>query len=138
MNERILQIVNHPLHRHLGIRDAHSEDGRGRFTFAVGDTTVNPAGALHAGVIYLLCDVCAYLGLMSVLPGHQEAVTHDIHVSVLRSAQRGDTVKMESKIVKKGKSLCFIDVTAAAEGQLIATARITKSLIKMPPKTVTV
>jgi uncharacterized protein (TIGR00369 family) len=138
MNKRILQVINLPLHRHLGITDAHSEDGKGNFSFTVGDTTVNPPGALHGGVVYLLCDVCAYLGLMSVLPESQEAVTHDIHVSMLRGASRNDIVKMESKIIKKGKSLCFIDVTAVVEGQLIATARITKSLIKLPPKTVVV
>ncbi len=138
MTERILQVIHHPLHRHLGVTDAHSENGQGSFTFTVGDATVNPAGALHGGVVYLLCDVCAYLGLLSVLPENVEAVTHDIHVSVLRSALRGDTVNMVSRIIKKGRNLCFIDVTAAVEGQLIATARITKSLIKLPPKTVAV
>lgn len=138
MNERILQVINHPLHRHLGVSDAHSENGQGSFTFAVGDTTVNPADALHGGVIYLLCDVCAYLGLVSVFREDQEAVTHDIHVSVLRSAKRGDTVKMESRIIKKGKNLCFIDVSATVQDQLIATARITKSLIKLQTKTVSV
>ncbi len=131
MQERILQVIHHPLHRHLGITDAHSGDGKGRFVFTVGDTTVNPAGALHGGVVYLLCDVCAYLGLLSVLSERQEAVTHDIHVSMLRSAQRGDTVTMESQVLKKGKSLCFIDVMATAAGQLIATARITKSLVSI-------
>ncbi len=131
MNNRINQVIRHPLHRHLGIADACSEDGKGRFTFTVGDATVNPAGALHGGVVYLLCDVCAYLGLLSVLPDAQEAVTHDIHVSVMRSASRGDVVKMQSSIIKKGKSLCFINVEATVSGQLIATARITKSLVKM-------
>lgn len=138
MNERIQQVINHPLHRHLGVTDARSENGQGSFTFIVGDTNVNPGGKLHGGVIYLLCDVCAYMGLASALTDGQDAVTHDIHVSVLRSANRGDTVKMESKIVKKGKSLCFIDVSATTSGQLIATARITKSMIKLPPKTVVV
>ena len=135
MNERILQVINHPLHRHLGVTCARSEDGRGSFCFTVGDTTVNPAGALHGGVLYLLCDVCAYMGLLSSLSGDLEAVTHDIHVSVLRGAARGDTVEMASHILKKGKNLCFIDVTATVSGQPIATARITKSLIRISPKT---
>ncbi|MFO7570317.1 MAG: PaaI family thioesterase [Smithellaceae bacterium] len=130
MKERLLQVVNHPLHCHLGVTEARSEDGGGSFTFTVGDATVNPADALHGGVVYLLCDVCAYLGLLSVLDDDMEAVTHDIHVSVLRAAGRGDVVRMASRILKKGKSLCFIDVSATVAGQLIATARITKSLIR--------
>lgn len=128
--QRILQVVNHPLHRHLGMTGARSENGRGSFVFSVGDATVNPAGALHGGVVYLLCDVCAYLGLLSILPEDQEAVTHDIHVSMLRGAARGDQVKIESHILKKGQNLCFLDVEATTKGERIATARITKSLIK--------
>ena len=130
MNDRILQVINHPLHRYLGVADVRSEDGAGSFSFTVGDATVNPADALHGGVVYLLCDVCAYLGLLSVLADDMEAVTHDLHVSVLRAAGRGDVVRMASRILKKGKSLCFIDVSAMVSGRLIASARITKSLIK--------
>lgn len=57
MNDRILQVINHPLHRYLGVADVRSEDGAGRFSFTVGGATVNPADALHGGVVYFLCDV---------------------------------------------------------------------------------
>ena len=65
-----------------------------------------------------------------MLADDREAVTHDRHHPVLRAAGRGDDVRMESRILKKGRSLCFIDVSATVSGQLIATARITKSIVR--------
>jgi len=126
---RLQKVMDLELHRFLGVSDLASHEGRGTLSFVVGSRTANPAGMLHGGVVYLLCDVCAYAGLLSVLPDDREAVTHDIHVSVLRSANWGDTVQMTSRILKQGKTLCFIDVQAVAADELIATAGITKSLI---------
>lgn len=131
MTQRMQSVLNLPLHARLGITGAHAENGEAGFSFVVGDETVNPAGALHGGVVYLLCDVCAYLGLLSLLPDDLEAVTHDLHVSVLRASQRGDTVELSSRMLKKGKSVCFIEVSATCGGRDIARAAITKSLIPL-------
>jgi uncharacterized protein (TIGR00369 family) len=84
---------------------------------------------LHGGVIYAVCDVCAYAGLLSLLEKDREAVTHDIHVSVMRAARKGEVVTMNSQVIKMGKRLCFLQVTATASDQLIAMATITKSIL---------
>jgi acyl-coenzyme A thioesterase PaaI-like protein len=69
------------------------------------------------------------VGLLSRLPADQHAVTHDIHVSVLRSAALGDLVEFDSRIVQLGRRLCFSEVVVQAGGRTIATARVTKSLV---------
>jgi len=130
MNPRIEQVQNLPLHRHLGIGPITAADGRGTLSVVVTDTILNPAGMLHGGVVYLLCDVCAYAGLLSRIDEETEAVTHDIHVSMLRSVPHGATVTFASEITKLGKSLCFITVTATCADRLVATARITKSMMR--------
>lgn len=129
MQQRIETVLNHPLHRYLGLDDIDSVEGEATLAFTVNENTLNPAGVLHGGVVYTLCDVCAYAGLLSVLTDDEEAVTHDIHVSALRSAKFGDKVRVRSTLVKRGRSLCFIDVAAEVEGKLIATARVTKSIL---------
>ncbi|MDA8138653.1 MAG: PaaI family thioesterase [Desulfobacteraceae bacterium] len=129
MNERVNQVQNLPLHRYLGVGEIDSADGKATFSVVVTERILNPAGALHGGVIYMFCDICAYAGLLSILDSDQEAVTHDIHVSVLRGAALGDTVTFSSNVIKKGKSLCFIEVIASVRGKVIATARVTKSLL---------
>ena len=84
---------------------------------------------MHGGALYTLCDVCAYSALLSILDDNKEAVTHDIHVSVLSSSPAGATITFSAEVLKKGRSVCFIKVTALIDNKTIATATVTKSLI---------
>ena len=129
MNPRLKKVLDHPLHKFLGVADISSEDGRGEIRIKVSDELVNPAGLFHGGVVYVLSDVCAYAGLLSILNDTEEAVTHDLHVSVLRPAKLGDEVVFESEVIKRGRQLCFLDVTATVNNKIIATVRVTKSII---------
>lgn len=129
MNPRLQNVLSHPLHQFLGVADIHSADGHGEIRITVTDELVNPAGVFHGGVVYVLSDVCAYAGLLSLLNDNEEAVTHDLHVSILRPAKRGDEVVFRSEVVKRGRQLCFIDVTASVNDKIIATVRVTKSVI---------
>jgi len=118
------------LHQYLGVARIASDQGRGSISIVVKESSMNPAGFLHGGVLYALCDVCAYAGLLSRLEPGREAVTHDMHVSVLQAAKAGDRVDFSSAIVKMGRKICFIDVTATVGETPIATARVTKSLVE--------
>ena len=129
MNKRLKAVIEHPFHKYLGIADVASEDGNGSLTFIASEKFINPAGVLHGGIIYVLCDVCAYAGLLSILQPEKEAFTHDIHISIIRAAKTGDVVKIKSRIIKTGRNICFADVTATVSGDIIATARVTKSLV---------
>jgi len=129
MTDRITPIKNHPLHIHLGVQDISSEAGNGTLKAIVNPNTLNPSGYYHGGIMYTLCDCCAYSGVLSILESNEEAVTHDIHISVLRPGKLNDKVIYQSKLVKRGRTLCFIDVEARIEGKLIATARVTKSIV---------
>lgn len=125
---RLIPVINLPYHHYLGVEGVRGEEGRGFLSITVHTNNANPHGFLHGGVIYSLCDVCAYAALVTILEKEQEAVTHDIHVSVLRPAALGQRVDFEAEVVNKGKTLCFIDAKAWTNGKLIATARITKSI----------
>ena len=131
MSDRISPIKNLPLHISLGVRDIKSEDGAGTLVAIAHKDVLNPAGLYHGGIIYMLCDVCAYSGLISALGDQEDAVTHDIHVSVLRPVKEGSEVIYKSSIVKRGRTLCFINVEARSNDKLIATARVTKSMIML-------
>jgi len=131
MNEKITLIQNHPLHKHVGVQEIISESGNGILKAIVNQNALNPSGFYHGGVMYLLCDVCAYAGILSALDPNEDAVTHDIHLSVLRPANLDDELIYSSKIVRHGRTLCFINVEASCGAKLVATARITKSIIKV-------
>jgi len=130
VKEKIQAIKALPYHKSIGVKDIISESGNATLTAEVTENTLNPAGYYHGGIIYTLCDVCAYSGILSVLKPHEDAVTHDIHISVLRPARLGDQIIYKSNVVKQGRSLCFIDVEVTVLNKIIATARITKSKTK--------
>ncbi len=60
-------------------------------------------------------------------------VTHDLHVSVLRPVPSGQTVTVQSEIRRLGRAICFLDVSVESGGKLVATARVTKSIITPTP-----
>jgi uncharacterized protein (TIGR00369 family) len=128
MNDRLNKILALPLHKFLGLTALSSDAGRGALSIAITENLINPAGIFHGGVIYVLCDVCAYGGLLSLLDEGTEAVTHDIQISVMRSAKLADVADFQSEVVKMGKRICFIDVKVTVSGEIIASARVTKSI----------
>ena len=129
MKQRLDKIINHPLHAYLGVKDIQTEEGRGAFDIVAQGPLINAAGVLHGGVIYALCDVCAYAGLLSVMPDGVEAVTHDIQVSVMRAVQDGEVVAFRSNVLKLGRTLCFLETLVTVKGKPVARATVTKSLI---------
>ncbi len=110
LDARLQSVIHHPLHQSLGVRDIQTEDGCGRLEFTADGLTINPAGMLHGGV-----------------------VTHDLHVSVLRPVPSGQTVTVQSEIRRLGRAICFLDVSVESGGKLVATARVTKSIIPPTP-----
>lgn len=129
MNARLKNVIALPLHQYLGVTSIKSESGCGELSITVTENLVNPSGRFHGGAIYALCDVCAYSGLLSLIDDRTEAVTHDIQISIMRPAKLGDFVYFNSEVVKLGKRLCFIDVSVTLNDQIIASAKVTKSLL---------
>lgn len=129
LSQRLDQVQAQPLHRVLGIGAITATDGRASFDLTVGTHSANPRGALHGGVIYALCDVAAYAALLSLLADDEDAVTHDLHVSLLRPAQTGECVQFSAQVLRRGRSLAFIDAQALRGDTLLASARVTKSIL---------
>lgn len=129
MNERIKKSIEIPFHQFMGVRSARSESGIGEISVKVTENIVNPVGKFHGGALYALCDVCAYVGLASMMDDQIEAVTNDIHVSIMRAATLGDVIQFKSEILKLGRRLCFIAVRVTSKDKLIAFAKVTKSML---------
>lgn len=120
------------LHRHLGIGPIHAQHGHAHFEITVGEALLNPAGALHGGVIYSLCDVACYCALLTLLAPHEEAATHDLQVSLLRGASAGQVLRFEGEVLKRGRQLAFGSAQVHADSKLLARAQVTKSIIPLP------
>jgi uncharacterized protein (TIGR00369 family) len=127
--EKLIRLKQLPLHRFLDIHEINAHAGTAELTIIVKDNMVNMVNLLHGGIIYTLCDACAYAALTSKLDNDTEAVTHDIQVSVMRPAKLGEKVVFNAEVVKLGKRVCFMAVKAFVNDKLIATSTVTKSII---------
>lgn len=129
LQQKLTDIAHNAFHRFIGIHDLSSANGEGNLQFTVNSNTSNPNNKLHGGILYAMCDVCAYVALASILPQNRDAVTHDIQISIMRAASEGDELLFEANVSKLGRNLAFINTQVFKGDTLIAEARVTKSLI---------
>lgn len=129
LQRRIEAVRQLALHRHLGLEIEAVEAGRARIRLPAGPAAANPMGVVHGGVLYALLDVACYLAAAPLMDGSEDAVTHDLHCSVLRPARADHNVVFEGRILRAGRSLIFGESTASAEGHTVARATVTKSRI---------
>lgn len=128
--EILTSVETHPLHRFMGVDRIDAANGVSSIAIAVGDNTVNARGAFHGGVAYTLCDMACYAALLCELNEGENAATHDIHVSLLRAARRGDRVIASGKVIKRGRNVAFMEATLHCDGELLARATVTKSILR--------
>lgn len=129
--EVLPQVQALALHRHLGIGPIHAAHGRAHFEVRAGEALLNPAGSLHGGVIYTLCDVACYCALLTQLAPDEEAATHDLQVSLLRGARADQVLRFEGEVLKRGRQLAFGSAQVHANGKLLARAQVTKSILPL-------
>ncbi len=121
-----------PLHAQFGLEVVSAAEGRCTARCAIGPAHLNYGGVVHGGVMYLLLDVVAYCAAVTVMPAGFNVTTHDLHASILRPTPGGATLELSSVVRKAGRTLYFIDVEASVDGRLVASARVTKSLVRLP------
>lgn len=130
LQELLAGIARHPLHRYMGVQTIEAADGVSSIALTISEHAVNARGAFHGGVAYTLCDMACYAALLSELAEGENAATHDIHVSLLRAASLGDRVVVSGKVIKRGRSVAFMEAAIHCEGELIARATVTKSILR--------
>lgn len=128
--EILTSVETHPLHRMMGVEKIESGNGLATIAFTVGDMSVNARGAFHGGVAYTIYDMACYSALLSVLVEGENAATHDIHVSLLRAAMRGDRIVTTGKVIKRGRNVAFMEAQMHCNEELIARATVTKSILR--------
>jgi uncharacterized protein (TIGR00369 family) len=125
-------VLQHPYNRFAGLQLVSQSPGKAVTRFPVDGNAVNMADDLHSGLLYGLMDATSFLALITVLRPEELAVTHDLHVSVMRPAAKGMDVELHAEVVRRGTQLAFLRCEAWRVGgndtRLIATAKVTKSL----------
>ncbi|WP_228389281.1 PaaI family thioesterase [Cumulibacter manganitolerans] len=129
LQARVAAIIDLPLHRFLGVSLIDADDPAAGATFVVDEPTQGPGGWLHGGVVYTLLDMTCYLALLPHLAEDKIAVSHAVNISLMKGVPGGSTVRLTAEVVRVGRSLAFLRAEARAEGHVVATATVTKSII---------
>lgn len=127
----VKKVQNLPYHRFMGMEIVDIGDGCCSIRLPIAENILNPCGAVHGGVLYSICDVAAYLAVTSLLPVEKLAVTAEFNVSIL-SAVRTGIMNIYAAVLKYGKRLCVIESRVIQESDMVAIARITKSISDYP------
>ena len=123
-------VIDHPLHKAMGVTRIDAAEGRSSIEILVEGASVNAAGMFHGGIVYTICDMACYAALLSQLKPGENAATHDIHVSILRAAKRGDRVRFTGRVLKHGRNVAFMEAEAHCDEHLLARATVTKSILR--------
>jgi uncharacterized protein (TIGR00369 family) len=129
-DSRVSAVLGIPLHRFLGMQLRDAADPAAGIWFPVSAPTLNPGGLLHAGVIYTLMDVACFLALIASLGDDEHAVTHDLTVSLLRPVSPDKRVDLTGTVLRRGRSVAFMRAEATVDGQVVAAAQVTKSVVR--------
>ena len=124
------QTLGVPLLRLIRAQLVDEVDPRAGTSVIVGDAALNAVGSLHAGVIATLLEVTAYLALLPDLATTEEAATHAFSASYVRAAHAGDTLRCSAMVTHRSRRLAFVASRLERDGDLIATATVTKSILR--------
>lgn len=127
--DRVAAVLDIPLHRFLGIELSDPERPAAGITLDVGEAALNNAGVLHGGIVTALLDVACYLALLEQLEPQENAVTHDLSVSLMRPVARGRQVLLAGQVVRRGRSVVFLRAEATVDGVVVASGQVTKTLL---------
>ena len=128
---RVQAVLDIPLNRFLGMQLRDPADPSAGLWFPVGRSAQNQAGVLHGGVVTTLLDTASYLALLPQLSDAEHAVTHDQTVSLLRPVAADARVDVTATVLRRGRAVAFMRAEAVVDGELVATAQVTKSVVRL-------
>ncbi len=128
---RVQGVLDIPLNRFLGmqLRDPEAPSAWQRFPVAV--AAQNQAAVLHGGVVTTLLDTACYLALLPHLSDDEHAVTHDLTVSLLRPVAADKQVDITGTVLRRGRAVAFLRAEATVDGEVVAAAQVTKSVVAL-------
>ena len=106
------------------------DDGVAVFRSAPDESTYNPLGLVHGGMVCTLLDSAAGCAVQTQLPAGVGMSSIEIKVSFLAPAN-GSTLEIEGRALRVGRQVAFAEAHArTAGGKLIAHATTSVALVR--------
>lgn len=112
------QLENNPFARMVGIEMQDLARDYAKLSIRLRPEFLNPLGAVHGGLLFTLADCCS--GTTARTDGRRY-VTQSGGLNYLRNVSEG-TVVAESRVIRRGRTVCVIDVEVKSVEQNLLLA----------------
>lgn len=105
----------------VGLNLTDVSEGYSRGTLTVTDRLTNPNGVLHGAAAFAMADSGMGAALQSGLGADERCATIELKISYLEPVTDG-TLTCETTVVRRGRSVAFLESDVRQEGESIARA----------------
>jgi acyl-CoA thioesterase len=105
----------------LGVTFTDIGQGYSRGELTVSPALHNPTGVLHGAVLYTMADTGMGAALQSELTEAELCATIEIKISYFEAVRTG-TVACETSVLRKGKSVAFLESELTNDGETVGAA----------------
>ena len=128
--EELITVFNQvPLNRFMGLELIAVADGTSQAYFHTTEEVQTSSGTVNGCSYHIALEIAAGAAAISTLPAGRKAMTTDFFASVLRAAPINARIDVTAKVIKSGRSLVFVECEATCNNKIMATARVTKSVV---------
>lgn len=115
-----------PLARAWGVEVLSAQEGIALLRLPHRDDLLRPGGTVSGPALMGLADVAMWAALLSLTGGRDESLTANLSITFLRPpAPRA--VLAEARVIKRGRTLSYGEVTLRSEGEEAPCAHVTTS-----------
>ena len=130
LSPRQQEVLQIPFNRQFGIEFDGISNGIIQSHFQTTAELATAGNYLHGGVLSVVFEIAGFLALAPLLGEQQLAVTHDLHVSFMRPVPIGVRCDLQASVIRFGRTLAFLEVSAYVGESCVGSARITKSIVE--------
>ena len=122
-------ILDTHLMAFIGFNQFEFSRGQSTLSLIVDAKGTSPHNKMHAGVVYMLCEVACYTAVLHDLEEEEMATTIDSHFNFLRPVIPGERLEIRGKLLRRGQHMAFMEAEAFVNGKQVARAAVTKAII---------
>jgi uncharacterized protein (TIGR00369 family) len=120
-----------PMAALIGAELVSAGEGEAVFRCTPDESTYNPLGIVHGGLLCTLLDTAAGCAVHSLLPAGAGFSSIELKVSFLAPLQAGDRIDVRGRVLRIGGRVAFAEAHARNErGQLVGHATTTLAITR--------
>jgi uncharacterized protein (TIGR00369 family) len=122
------QRSDNPFLAYLGVDQTAADDGTARLRLEATDHHLNPAGAVHGGVLATLVDAAMGVAIRSLTEEDEVPATSQLTVTYLRPGGPG-ALEVTASVSKQGEHLTVCEAGVEQDGKALVHALATFAVL---------